>query len=75
MNGKVKLDCQWRYFDARGGNEDDRKEYAGKYYFGKEIIDVWYLNAKNYIWNGLALLLDDGYWAFGCSANYIKDND
>jgi len=71
MKGKVRLKCQWKYFDARGGNKDDRKKYIGKYYFDKKILDVWFLGAKNYIWHGLALLLDDGYWAFGCPPEYI----
>ena len=71
MNGKVKLACQWKYFDSRGCNEDDRKIYVGKYFMGKKILDAWFLIAKNYIWGGLALLLDDGYWAFGCPIEYI----
>lgn len=42
----------------------------------REIKDFELLQKPDYIWDGWALLLDDGYWRFGCTLQgriYLQD--
>ena len=65
--GKVKLECQWEYFDHRMYlSPEDKAKIIGKTFDSKKIIDVENIHRPDYIWDGWAFLLDDGYWYFGC---------
>ena len=59
-------------------SKKDKAQYIGKLYGSKslgyqKIIDVEILQAQDYIYDGLALLHDDGYWHFGCPKSLIAE--
>lgn len=76
MRGNVHLESQRDYFDSRTGS--DHSDVIGCFYLDVdgswlEILDAVMIKIGDHIADGLALLLGDGYWRFGCSEKYIGD--
>ena len=70
MLGKFKRPEQIKYLEYRFHHEQD-KPPTGLFYLDiddklKKIIEAYILHKPKYIWNGWALLLEDGFWRFGC---------
>lgn len=71
QRGRVRDPVQWNWFANRLASTKEKARYAGMQYktmTGEwlHIVDCCILLAPHHICNGLALLLGDGYWYFGC---------
>ena len=79
VGGYVALPQCVGVLDCRQDNEDLKEELVGSYYKVwpsdanryMRIINCYMINTPHYIWDGLALLVDDNMRRFGCPREFI----